>query len=249
MLDDGTLFRLEVTAFRWCCGTDHSAEHLREQAEQLGLNARVLSLGHRKVKLALQGPISRDILRDLVFTQPSHPALDNVKWFGFTIARLRDRDGPMFMLCRSGFTGDLGYEIFCDRDDALEIWDGLVQASAPHGLVPMGAAALNMVRIEAGLMIAGPEFGPDHDALEAGLGFAVDLKKESFVGRPAFERNAAASRRVLVGLHIAGIMPPSRRRCLCGSRGGGRRHQRLPLAPIGSRNCDGQRSCRKRWDR
>lgn len=209
VLDDGTLFRLEEHAFRWCCGSENSALHLREQADALGLNARVLSLGGKMPNLALQGPKSRDILREIVFTQPSRPALDNLKWFGFTIARLHDRDGPMFMLCRSGFTGELGYEIFCDRDDALTIWDALIEAGAPHGLTPMGGEALDMLRIEAGLMIAGAEFGPDSDAMESGLGFAVDFKKPAFIGRAALERNNAAARRKLVGLHFASNEAPA----------------------------------------
>ena len=209
VLDDGTLFRLEETAFRWCCGSENSALHLREQAQALDLNVRVLSPGDRMVNLALQGPKSRDILRDIVFTQPTRPSLDNLKWFGFTIARLHDRDGPMFMLSRSGFTGELGYEIFCDRHDALEIWDGLMTAGAPHGLVPMGGQALDMLRIEAGLMISGAEFGPDADAFEAGLGFAINFNKADFIGRTALERNAAAQRRKLVGLHIAGNEAPN----------------------------------------
>ena len=209
VLDDGTLFRLEETAFRWCCGSDNSALHLREQAEALGLNARVLSLGERMVNLALQGPKSRDILRKVVFTQPTRPSLDNLKWFGFTVARLHDRDGPMFMLCRSGFTGELGYEIFCDRNDALEIWDGLMQAGQDHGMTPMGGHALDMLRIEAGLMISGAEFGPDVDAMESGLSFAVDFRKQDFIGRAALDRNAAAPRRKLVGLHLTGNEAPS----------------------------------------
>lgn len=208
VLDDGTLFRLEPTAFRWCCGSDDSALHLREQAEAAGLSARVLSLGHRMPNLALQGPRSRDILREVVFIQPTRPSLDNLKWFGFTIARLHDRDGPMFMLCRTGFTGELGYEIFCDRDDAVRIWDALIAAGGGHGLVPMGGDALSMLRIEAGLMIAGAEFGPDADALESGLGFAVDFGKGDFLGRAALERNAAAPRRRLVGLVFDGGEPP-----------------------------------------
>ena len=208
VLDDGTLFRLEDTAFRWCCGSDNSAPHLRERAADLGLNARILSQGGRMVNLALQGPKSRDILRGMVFTQPSRPSLDNLKWFGFTIARLRDRDGPVFMLCRSGFTGELGYEIFCDRNDALAIWDGLMEAGAPRGLAPMGARALDLLRIEAGLMVAGAEFGPDVDAMESGLGFAVDFAKQNFVGRAALERNAAAPRRKLVGLRFNGDEAP-----------------------------------------
>ena len=209
VLDDGTLFRLEDTAFRWCCGCDNSALHLREQAEKLGLNARVLSLGGKMPNLALQGPKSRDILRDIVFTQPSRPSIDNLRWFGFTIARLRDRDGPMFMLCRTGFTGELGYEIFCDQDDALKIWDGVVEAGLSHGLVAMGGMALDLLRIEAGLMVAGAEFGADSDAMESGLGFAVDFRKPDFIGRAALARNSAAMRRKLVGLRFAGNEAPA----------------------------------------
>lgn len=208
VLDDGTLFRLEPNVFRWCCGSEESEMHLRETAERLGLKVHIRAMGHKMVNLALQGPKSRAILRDITFTQPTRPALDNLKWFGFTIARLHDRYGPVFMLCRTGFTGELGYEIFCDADDALAIWDGIMEAGAPHGLVPMGSAALDMLRIEAGLMIAGAEFGPECDALEAGLGFAVDFKKETFIGRAALERNASAPRRQLVGLHLTGNEPP-----------------------------------------
>lgn len=209
VLDDGTLFRLETTAFRWCCGSGDSALHLREQAERLGLTVHVLTLGNKMVNLALQGPKSRDILRDVVFTQPTRPALDNLKWFGFTIGRLHDRDGPAFMLCRTGFTGELGYEIFCDRHDAEAIWEGLMTAGEAHRLVPMGSDALAMLRIEAGLMIAGAEFGPDVDALESGLAFAVDFQKDHFIGKAALERNAAAPRRKLIGLQFAGNEVPS----------------------------------------
>lgn len=208
VLDDGTLFCLEPTAFRWCCGSDHSALHLREQAEHLGLNAKVLSLGHKMPNLALQGPKSRDILREIVFTQPTRPSLENLKWFGFTIARLRDRDGPMFMLTRSGFTGELGFEIFCDVNDASEIWDGLMEAGEKHGLKPMGGNALAMLRIEAGLMVSGAEFGPDSDAMESGLEFAIDFKKKKFIGKDALERNKLAPRRKLIGLKLAGNETP-----------------------------------------
>ena len=72
----------------------------------------------------------------------------------------------------------------------------------------MGGSALDMLRIEAGLMIAGAEFGPDVDAMESGLGFCVDFKKENFIGRDALERNAASARRKLVGLHLNGNEVP-----------------------------------------
>ena len=68
-------------------------------------------------------------------------------------------------------------KIFCDQNDAQSIWDGLTAAGEEFGLQPMGGEALSILRIEAGLMIAGAEFGPDSDAIESGLGFAVDLKK------------------------------------------------------------------------
>ena len=237
VLDDGTLFRLEETAFRWCCGSDNSALHLREQAELLGLNARVLSLGDKMPNLALQGPKSRDILREIVFTQPSRPALDNLKWFGFTIARLRDRDGPMFMLCRTGFTGELGYEIFCDQNDAIEIWDGVIEAGRPHGLVPMGNEALNLLRIEAGLMIAGAEFGADSDAMESGLGFAVDFRKSDFVGRARPGAKRLGDTPKTGGSAFRGKRGTDAWQSrLFRSRAGGSCHQRLQLAAVGP--CD-----------
>ncbi|MEN0087411.1 MAG: DUF1989 domain-containing protein, partial [Pseudomonadota bacterium] len=208
VIDDGTLFRLSPDVFRWCCGSDHSSLHLKEQAEKLGLRVWVKSLWEKMPNLALQGPKSRDILREIVFTQPTRPALENIKWFGFTIARLRDRDGPAFMLTRSGFTGELGYEIFCDEADALEIWDALVETGAPYGLKLMGGEALNMLRMEAGLMISGTEFGPESDALESGLEFAIDFKKDAFIGRAALERNRNAVRKRLVGLKFFGNDTP-----------------------------------------
>ncbi|MEM1365456.1 MAG: DUF1989 domain-containing protein [Pseudomonadota bacterium] len=209
VIDDGTLFRLSPDVFRWCCGSDNSALHLQEQARELGLRVFVKSLSDKMPNLALQGPRSRDILKEIVFTQPTRPALENVKWFGFTIARLHDVDGPAFMLTRSGFTGELGYEIFCDEKDALTIWDALVEAGEKYKLKIMGGDALNMLRIEAGLMISGAEFGPDSDALESGLGFAIDFKKEAFIGRDALVRNQGSERKRLMGLLFPGDDVPA----------------------------------------
>ena len=204
VLDDGTLFRLAPEVFRWCCGSDESAKQLKDLATEHGFKVWIKSLSSSMPNLALQGPNSRDLLRQVLFTQPTQVGLDNLKWFGCTVGRLHDRDGPPFLLTRSGFTGELGYEIFCDRRHALSIWDGLIEAGSEFGLKPMGNEALDMLRIESGLMVAGAEFGADVDAFEAGLGFAVDLKKEAFVGREALVRNAEAPRRKLVGLILAG---------------------------------------------
>ncbi len=200
VIDDGTLFRLAPALFRWCCGSEESGRWLTELAERENLQVRVHDLQGSLPNLALQGPMSRDILRALTFTQPHVPSLDQIKWFGATVARVGDRDGAPFFLSRTGYTGELGYEIFCAARDAERIWDAVMQAGAEHGLAPMGSAALEIIRIEAGLAAAGGEFAPGVDAFEAGLGFAVDLNKTQFIGKEALARNALNPRKVLKGL-------------------------------------------------
>ncbi len=202
VIDDGTLFRMSDHLFRWCCGSEESGTWLTKLAAQNDLQVRIHDLQGALPNLALQGPKSRDILRKVLFTQPHVPNLDQLKWFGATVGRLNDREGVPFMLTRSGYTGELGYELFCSRDGAVPLWDALMEAGAEFGLKPMGSAALDIIRIEAGLAAAGAEFTAGADAFEAGLGFAVDLKKETFVGREALSRNAQAPRKKLVGLHF-----------------------------------------------
>jgi len=185
VIDDGTLFRLTPDAFRWCCGSDDSAEQLKKLAKASGMNVWIKSLFSSMPNLAVQGPASRELLQKLVFTQPHQPSVETMKWFGSTVARLHDRDGVPFQLTRTGYTGELGYEIFCTESDAVEIWDAVMQVGQEFAITPMGLEALDTIRIEAGLMAAGSEFGPDVDAYESGLGFAVDLKKPDFIGTPA----------------------------------------------------------------
>ncbi|MEP0519235.1 MAG: DUF1989 domain-containing protein [Hyphomicrobiales bacterium] len=200
VIDDGTLFRLAPQLFRWCCGSEESARHMIAVAKDLNFDVRVHRMQGALPNLALQGPRSRDVLRKIVFTQPHVPSLDEVKWFGVTMARLHDREGAPFMLSRSGYTGELGYEVFCDKSDAVTIWDAIMEAGAGFDIKPMGSAALEIIRIEAGLAASNAEFTSGVDAFEAGLGFAVDLRKRDFIGRAALERNAAAPRKALMGL-------------------------------------------------
>ena len=199
IIDDGTLFRMAPQLFRWCCGSEESGRWLSNIAQQQNWQVRIQDLGSSLPNLALQGPKSRDILRKVIFTQPHVPQLDQMKWFGATVGRVHDREGAPFMLTRSGYTGELGYEIFCAEADALTIWDAIMAAGEADGLIPMGSDALEIIRIEAGLAGAN-EFTPGHDALEAGLGFAVDLSKSDFIGKQALTRNSAAIRKILVGL-------------------------------------------------
>lgn len=200
VIDDGTLFRMAPQLFRWCCGSEESGRWLTRLAEENGWQVRIHDLGGALPNLAVQGPRSRELLHDIVFTQPHVPSLEQMRWFGATVARLHDREGAPFFLTRTGYTGELGYEIFCSASDAIAIWDALAEVGRAHGLVPMGSDALEVIRIEAGFAAPGSEFAPGVDALEAGLGFAVDMGKPEFLGRTALERNAASERRVLKGL-------------------------------------------------
>jgi len=208
VIDDGTLFHIAPHVFRWCCGSEESGRHLKALAERHGMRVWIKSLHSAMPNIAIQGPRSRDLLRKIVHTHPRVPDIEAMKWFGCTVGRLNDRDGAPFMLTRSGFTGELGYEIFCDARHAIEIWDAVMAAGEEFGIVPMGLEALNTLRVEAGLMVAGAEFGPETDAFECGLGFAVDLKKEDFIGREALVRAAETPKRRLAGLIFDGDEAP-----------------------------------------
>jgi aminomethyltransferase len=204
MIDDGTLFRLGDNNFRWIGGDDYSGIWLREQAEKLGLKAWVRSSTDQLHNVAVQGPKSRDILRQVIWTPPAQPALEELGWFRFTIGRIGGFDGAPVVVSRTGYTGELGYEIFCHPKDALTVFDAIWQAGESHGLMPFGLQALDMVRIEAGLVFAGYEFCDQTDPFEAGIGFTVPLrsKNEDFIGREALVRRNEHPQRKLVGLEM-----------------------------------------------
>jgi aminomethyltransferase len=206
MIDDGTLFRLGDNNFRWIGGDPYSGVWLREQAEKFGLKAWVRSSTDQLHNVAVQGPKSREILRKVIWTPPAQPALDELGWFRFTIGRIGGFDGVPVVVSRTGYTGELGYEVFCHPKDALTVFDAIWQAGQPHGLMPFGLQALDMVRIEAGLVFAGYEFCDQTDPFEAGIGFTVPLKgkNEDFIGREALLRRSEHPQRKLVGLEMDG---------------------------------------------
>jgi aminomethyltransferase len=206
MIDDGTLFRLGDNNFRWIGGDDYGGVWLREQAEKLGLKAWVRSSTDQLHNVAVQGPKSRDILREIVWTPPAQPTLDELGWFRFTIGRIGGFEGVPVVVSRTGYTGELGYEVFCHPKDALTVFDAIWQAGEPHGLMPLGLQALDMVRIEAGLAFAGYEFCDRTDPFEAGIGFTVPLaaKNEDFIGREALLRRKEHPQKTLVGLEMEG---------------------------------------------
>ncbi len=216
MIDDGTVFRLTRDNFRWIGGTEYGGEWLRELAEKLELKVLVRSSTDQMHNVAVQGPESRDLLRKIVWTAPHNPEFDQLGWFRFTPARLNNESGTAFVLSRTGYTGELGYEVMCHPKDCAEIFDAIWEAGQDHGIKPMGLEALDMVRIEAGLIFAGYDFSDQTDPFEAGIGFTVPLKSKTddFMGRDALIRRKENPMRKLVGLEIDSNVEVSHGDCI-----------------------------------
>jgi aminomethyltransferase len=206
MIDDGTVFRLGRDNFRWIGGSDESGIWLREQAEKLGLQAWVRNSTDQLHNLQVQGPKSRDILRQIIWTRPDQATIDELEWFRFSIARIGDEHGIPLVVSRTGYTGELGYEVFCHPKDAPAVWDAVWEAGKDYDLTPLGLEALDMLRVEAGLIFAGYEFSDQTDPFEAGIGFTVPLKtkEDDFIGKASLVRRKENPQRVLVGLELNG---------------------------------------------
>jgi aminomethyltransferase len=205
VIDDGTVTRLAEDYYR-VTAADPTYHWL--QAVGRGLRVTIEDSSARLAVAALQGPSSREVLR-----AASDADMDGLKFFGATRARL---DGLDVWITRTGYTGDLGYEVWTERGGALRLWDALIDAGRPHGIQPAGLDALDVARIEAGFILLGVDyFSAPKTILEArkstpyelGLGWIVDFDRPTFpefIGREAL---AAEKRRgsawALVGLEVA----------------------------------------------
>ena len=205
LLDDGTLFRTGPQEFLLTCQERH-LPWLLAAAE--GFEAAVADITDSLAALALQGPCSAWVLRQAGFDISELKPFRMLE-FPFGTGRLR--------ISRTGFTGDLGYELWLDPGDALALWDALMAAGAPRGITPIGSSALGVARIEAGFLQAQADFIPadqavrpdrTRSALEMGLGWMIDWTKGAFTGRRALmAEKAAGSRWAFVGLEVAGNVP------------------------------------------
>ena len=205
MIDDATVFRLGDNNFRFIGGDPYTGVWLKELAERLDLKVWVKPSTDQLHNLAVQGPESREIMKKLVWTPPTQTGIDDLKWFRFLVGRFGGYKGIPVVLSRTGYTGELGYEVFCHPDDGPAVWDAIWEAGQPHGLKPLGLGALDMIRIEAGLIFAGYEFDDQVDPFEAGIGFTVKLDSEDdFVGKEALIERSAHPQRRLVGLELEG---------------------------------------------
>ena len=184
VLDDGTVARLDRTSFR-VTAAEPNLRWLQDNAA--GLDVTIRDVSDALAALSLQGPASRAILGD-----------PDLKYFRLGQAEI---GGIPVTISRTGYTGDLGYEIWLEADKALAVWDALIEGGTPHGIVPAGMLALDLARIEAGLMLIDVDYVPARKALidsqtssplELDLAWAVNLKKERFVGREALAAQAQA---------------------------------------------------------
>jgi aminomethyltransferase len=204
MIDDATVFRLGQDNFRFVGGDEYDGVWLRQVADRLGLKVWLKPSTDQLHNVAVQGPLSREALAEFVWTPPAQPGLEELKWFRFLVGRIGGYDGVPIIVSRTGYTGELGYEIWCHPSDGEAVWDAVFKAGEPRGIKPLGLEALDMLRIESGLIFAGNEFDDMVDPFEAGIGFAVALEDEDFVGRDALIERKAHPQRRLVGLELDG---------------------------------------------
>ena len=188
-IDDGTIARLEERVFRMTAA-DPNERWLHLNAA--GLDVTVADVSERTAALSLQGPSSRTILERVTEID-----LSGLKYFHLTAAKIR---GMPVTISRTGYTGDLGYEVWVDAGDALPVWDALIDTGTPYGITPAGMLALDVARIEAGLLLIEVDyFSSKHALIEAqksspfelGLGWTVALGKDAFNGKDALRREKA----------------------------------------------------------
>jgi len=183
VLDDGTVARLGEHSFR-LTAAEPNLRWLQDNAG--GLDVSIKDVSESMVALSLQGPASRAILGDI-----------DLRYFRLAESSIA---GIPVTISRTGYTGDLGYEIWAPASQAIALWDALIDAGTPHGIMPAGMLALDVARIEAGLMLIDVDYVPARKALidsqtsspfELDLAWTVNLKKERFVGREALVAEAA----------------------------------------------------------
>ncbi len=206
MFDDGTLLKMSDYGFRWICGDEYAGEWLKEQAKKKNYKVRIKNSSDQISNISLQGPNSRKILEKFIWTPPTQPKISELQWFRFSICRIKELSGIPLLVSRTGYTGELGYEIWCHPSDAPKVWDVVMDAGKDEGLIPAGFGALDLLRIEAGLILFGNEFDGQVDPFEAGVGFTVPLKtkNEDFIGKDTLIKRKENPQKKLVGLELAG---------------------------------------------
>lgn len=203
VIDDLTIYRLGAEHF-WVIATPARATTVEAWLERhaADMAAYVTNVISGTAYLSVQGPRSRELLSSLTDADLSTEALPY-----FRCTRAEVAEVPM-MLSRTGYSGELGYELYYPRDYAEAVWDAVLEAGRPIGAVPAGLGALRSVRIEKRYPLYGLDLDETTTPLEAGLGWAVDLDRDDFVGVDALRRqHDEGVTRTLVGLAFEDLVP------------------------------------------
>jgi aminomethyltransferase len=201
VIDDGTITRLEENKYRWTAA-DPSLRWFKQNG--LNLDVQIEDISEQVAALALQGPASAKLLKTVTDAD-----IANLKYFRVTSGKIA---GIPVDISRTGYTGDLGYEIWAPWNDAVKVWDALTEKGKAFDLHPAGMLALDVARVEAGLLLIEVDYTSSKKALiasqkfspyELGFGKMVHLDKENFVGKQALARDAKNGvPRQFVGLEI-----------------------------------------------
>jgi aminomethyltransferase len=188
MVDDCTVMRRDSEGehVRFCGANDRDYEIFSRFAE--GRSIRVREFTDEMPHLCLQGPRSREMLQPL-----ANRDLSNASFPYYRFREDVEIAGVPIFMTRLGYTAELGYELWVERERALELWDALVEATQPQGMKVIGMAALDLFRIEGGFIIGGIEYDPSVSPYECGLGWSVSLDKGEFQGRAGLERDRDAT--------------------------------------------------------
>jgi len=202
-LDDGTVSRIGKNWYRMS-SSEPWLHWLHRHSR--GYDVQIEDSTDRIGALAIQGPKARAILNPLI------DGFDLNKMRFFKKRRLKFAGGIEVQVSRTGYTGDLGYEVWCDAKDALKVWDAIVEEGQPHGLEPMGLDALDVCRIEAGFVLQGVDYLSARHCLsdfqlsspyEIGLGWTVELEREEpFLGHKRLIAESANPEWDIVGLEL-----------------------------------------------
>jgi aminomethyltransferase len=196
MIDDCTSMMRSPDRIRFCGANDRDYEIFNDKAPD-GITVREFT--DAMPHLCLQGPKSREILQSV-----ANQDLSNAAFPYYTFREDVEIAGIPIFMTRLGYTAELGYELWVDRDHSLELWDALLEAGEPHGMKLIGMVALDLFRIEGGFIIGGVEYDPAVSPYECGLGWSVDLDKGDFQGREALSRDKDATRLRLTSVVLEG---------------------------------------------
>lgn len=202
--DDVLVYRLGDEHFMMVVNASNTEKILAWTREHLQPDTELQDRTTDVSLLAVQGPRSRDLLMQLDALQELAPALADLGYYRFVMSGPEPGEEG-WLVSRTGYTGELGFEIYCDATRARETWDALLAGVGGLQATPIGLAARDTLRFEVGYCLYGHELEEDVSPLEAGIGWTVKLKKERFVGREVLSRQKAAGiPRELVGLELDG---------------------------------------------